>query len=108
MGNVCSGDRGPKYEGAPDALVKLCDNPTAPNKAEVEALIKLGIDLRHQVGKGALGELAWPAGRTLRGRGRGGTGRPGGEVGSSCSNSFYPHPSYNAKDLQQHAVLHRY
>ena len=51
MGNLCSGDRGPKYEGAPDALVKLCDNPTAPNKAEVEALIKLGVDIRHQVGR---------------------------------------------------------
>ena len=51
MGNLCSGDRGPKYEGAPDALVKLCDNPRAPNKAEVEALIKLGVDIRHQVGR---------------------------------------------------------
>ena len=74
MGNVCSGDRGPKYEGAPDALVKLCDNPTAPNKAEVEALIKLGIDLRHQVGKGALGELAWPGRTYVAWEGEGGHG----------------------------------
>ena len=51
MGNLCSGDRGPKYEGAPDALVKLCENPRTPNKAEVEALIKLGVDIRHQVGR---------------------------------------------------------
>jgi hypothetical protein len=102
MGNHCSGDRGPKYEGAPDALVKLCNNPTAPKKAEVEALIKLGIDLRHQVGEGSF-RFAGPAGRHVRcvgGRGgaRAGLAAKYGRAALTCSTltrHIIPKISYN-------------